>query len=401
MSRTTGMTSSMERVGSEYTREARGESMTAIEPVSLAGDPRTRDFLQFPEALYRQSPHWVCPLRIERRDFFDPKKNPFFANADVQLFLAKRDGRTVGRISAHVYHPHNVTHNEKTGFFGFFECENDYEIAGVLWDAARDWLKSRGMERMRGPANFTTNHEIGFLVEGFDSPPVVMMTYTMPYYLAFAERYGLTKAMDVYAYHGYSATGFDPRAERLIDRIKSRASATVRTIDMSHFAAEVATVKKIYNAAWSPNWGFVPMDDAEIDHMAKDLKQIIDPRIVLFVEVDGRPVGFSLALPDINQALIRLRGQLFPFGLIKLLWLLKVKKVCTRARIMVMGILPEYQKRGIDTILNFETYRRAREAGYAEGEMSWVLETNEQMIAVAENLGYTRYKTYRMYEVPL
>ena len=371
----------------------------AILPVERSEDRRS--FLTFPERLYRDNPNWVCPLRIERRDFFDRKKNPFFDNADVQLFIARRDDKVVGRVSAHIYHPHNRTHNEKTGFFGFFECENDFESAKALWDAARDWLRARGMDRMRGPANFTTNHEIGFLVEGFDQPPVIMMAYTMPYYLEFAERYGLTKAMDVYAYFGLSGTGFDPRAERLIDRIKTRANATVRTIDMSRFAEEVATVKTIYNAAWAPNWGFVPMNDAELNHMVKDLKQVIDPRILLFVEVDGKPVGFSLTLPDINQALIHLRGRLFPFGLIKLLWLLKVKKVCTRARIMAMGVLPEHQKRGIDTIMNFETYRRAREAGYVEGEMSWILETNEQMIAVAENLGYTRYKTHRMYEMPL
>lgn len=360
-----------------------------------------REFLFYPERLYTESPHWVNPLRIERRDFFDPKKNPFFDNAEVQLFIAKRDNRVIGRISAHVYHPHNQVHNEKTGFFGFFECVNDYDVAMALWDSARDWLKSRGMDRMRGPASFTTNHEVGFLVEGFDRPPVIMMTYTMPYYLEFAERYGLAKAMDVYAYHGLSATGFDPRAGKLIDRIRTRANATVRTINMSRFAEDVEHVKRIYNAAWAPNWGFVPMNDAELDHMAKDMKQIIDPRIVLFVEVEGKPIGFSLAVPDINQALIHLRGRLFPFGLIKLLWLLKVKKICTRARIMVMGVLPEYQKRGVDTIMNFETYRRAREAGYAEGEMSWVLETNVQMIAVAENLGYTRYKTYRLYEMPI
>ncbi len=360
-----------------------------------------REFLQYPERLYSDSPHWVCPLRIERRDFFDPKKNPFFDNAEVQLFVAKKADKVVGRISAHIYHPHNEVHNEKTGFFGFFECENDYEIARSLWDAAREWLRSRGMERMRGPANFTTNHEVGFLVVGFDRPPVIMMTYTMPYYIEFAERYGMAKAMDMYAYHGYSARGFDPRAERLVDRIKSRANATVRTINMSRFAEDVEHVKRIYNAAWAPNWGFVPMNGAELDHMAKDMKQIIDPRMVLFVEVEGKPVGFSLALPDINQALIHLKGRLFPFGLIKLLWLLKVKKVCTLARIMVMGVLPEFQKRGIDTIMNYETYRSGRDSGYAEGEMSWILETNEQMIAVAENLGYSRYKTYRMYEMPI
>lgn len=391
----------MTKVTSKATGSVAPASLIRIEPMAMQGASDKRAFLQFPESLYRQFPHWVCPLRIERRDFFDPKKNPFFDNAEVQLFLARREGKIVGRVSTHIYHPHNRTHNEKTGFFGFFECENDYEIARALWDAARDWLKSRGMERMRGPANFTTNHETGFLVEGFDSPPVVMMTYTMPYYLEFAERYGMVKAMDVYAYHGFAAAGFDPRAERIVERMRTRANAKVRTIDMSRFPEEVECVKTIYNAAWAPNWGFVPMNDAELDHMAKDLKQIIDPRIVLFVEVEGKPVGFSLALPDINQALIHLHGRLFPFGLIKLLWLLKVKKVCGRARIMVMGILPEYQKRGIDTILNFETWRRAHDAGYTEGEMSWVLETNDQMIAVAENLGYRRYKTYRIYEAPI
>ncbi|HWO58018.1 MAG TPA: N-acetyltransferase [bacterium] len=370
--------------------------------VAPADSRRDREeFLRFPEQLYARCPHWVCPLRAERRAFFDPRRNPFFANAEVQLFLARRDGQVVGRVSAHIYHPHNRTHNEKTGFFGFFECENNFETARALWDAARAWLAARGMTHMRGPANFTTNHEIGFLVDAFDHPPVIMMTYTMPYYLDFAERYGMVKAMDVYAYHTDDSRKFDDRAGRLVDRIRRRVGVTIRPIDMRRFDEEVDRVKIIYNGAWAPNWGFVPMDEAEFRHLGNELKQIIDPRIVLFAEVDGRPVGFSLALPDINQALIHVHGRLFPFGLFKLLWLTKVRKVCTRIRVLVMGILPEYQKRGIDTVLNYETDVRGRAAGYREAEMSWVLENNDEMNAVAKNLGYQRYKTYRIYEMAL
>jgi GNAT superfamily N-acetyltransferase len=368
--------------------------------ITTVETPKDRQaFLRFPETLYAGDPNFVCPLRIERRDFFDPKKNPFFDNSEVRLFLARKNGRVVGRVTAHVYFSHNRVHNEKTGFFGFFDCENDYAVAKALWDAAGAWLKERGMERMRGPANFTTNHEIGFVIDEFAAPPVVMMTYNPPYYLAFAEKYGMAKAMNFFAYLITDEIPFDPRSARLIERIRRRSHATIRALDMSRFDEEVENVKRVYNSAWLPNWGFVPMNDAEFRHMAKELKQIVDPRIVLFAEVDGKAVGFSLSLPDINQALVHLHGRLFPFGLVKLLWLLKVKKVCTRARVMVMGILPEYQKRGIDTLLHHETYMRGTAAGYHEGEMSWILESNTQMNAVAHNLGARLYRTYRMYEI--
>ncbi len=374
-------------------------SPVEIIPVTTAAEKKA--FLRLPERLYANDPHWVCPLRIERRDFFDPKKNPFFDNADVQLFLARRDGRCVGRITAHVYHRHNEVHNEKTGFFGFFECEKDYDIAEALYRQATQWLKDRGMERMRGPANFTTNHEIAFLVDGFDSPPVVMMTYNPPYYLEFAERFGLTKVMDFYAYYAHDSVPIPDRVSRLIERIRERSGATIRTINMTRFDDEVRLVKSIYDRAWAPNWGFVPMTDAEFFHLAKDLKQIVDPRLVYFAEVDGQPVGFSLALPDINQVLIHLKGRLLPFGLIKLLWLLKVRKTVSQVRVLVMGVLPEYQKRGIDNLLYHETYLRGPAAGYHAAETSWILETNDMMNRVAENLGHKRYKTYRMYEMPL
>jgi len=372
-----------------------------VDIIPVSSRDERRAFLRMPERLYAGDPHWVCPLRIERRDFMDPKKNPFFENADVQLFLALRSGQAAGRIAAHVYHNHNRTHNERTGFFGFFECENDYTIAESLLGRASAWLRERGMERMRGPANFTTNHEVGLLVDGYDSPPVVMMTYNPPYYPAFVERFGLKKVMDLYAYYAHDSNPIPDRVARLIERIRARSGATIRTLNMSKFGQEVQIIKSIYDRAWAPNWGFVPMTDAEFFHMAKDLKQIVDPRIVLIAEVEGVPVGFSLALPDINQVLIRLKGRLLPFGLIKLLWLTKVRKSIDQVRVLVMGVLPEYQKRGIDNILYHETYERGPAAGYHAAETSWILETNDMMNRVAENLGHKRYKTYRMYEMAL
>lgn len=370
-----------------------------VKPVASAAEEKL--FLRLPERLYADDPNWVCPLRIERRDFFNPKKNPFFDEADVQLFLAYRDERIVGRISAHLYPAHNRVHNETVGFFGFFDCENDYTIAEALLQAAAAWIRARGMTTMRGPANFTTNHEVGTLVEGFDRPPVVMMTYNPRYYPEFLERFGLAKAMDLYAYETDADNPPPERVARLIGRIRTRTRAQIRPINLSRFQDEVARVKSIYDRAWAPNWGFVPMSDREFAHTAKDMKQIVDPEIVLFADVDDETVGFSLALPDINQALIRLNGKLLPFGLLKLLWMTKVKKSIDGVRIILMGILPEYQKRGIDYLLYHETFEHGVKRGYRRGEMSWILENNEMMNSVLETLGHRRYKTYRIYDKSL
>lgn len=374
-------------------------SSISVRPVKTAGDRRT--FRRLPERLYRDDPHWVCPLRMERRDFFDQAKNPFFADAEVELFLAEHDGRAVGRISAHIYPAHNRTHNEKTGFFGFFDCELEYDIAATLWDSARAWLAQRGMKRMRGPANFTTNHEAGMLIDGFDRPPMIMMPYNPSKYPEFAERYGFAKAMDLYAYLAQDSTPLPERVVRIVERIRARSGVVVRPIRMRQFDEEVRTIKAIYDAAWAPNWGFVPMTEEEFFHMAKDLKMIVDPRIVLVATVDGRPVGFSLALPDINQVLIRLHGRLFPFGLLKLVWWTKIQRRIDQMRVLAMGILPEYHGRGIDQLLHFETRQRGVAAGYHTAELSWVLETNTLMKAVSESLGHSRYKTYRIYDLPL
>jgi GNAT superfamily N-acetyltransferase len=358
-------------------------------------------FLKLPARIHRGNPCWVNPLLVERREFFDRRKNPFFNHADVALYLAYKDGVPVGRISAHISHTHNEYHQEKTGFFGFFETIDDYAVAESLLQTAVDWVREKGMERARGPMNFTTNHETGLLVDGFDRPPVIMMSYNPKYYPEFFERFGLAKAMDLYAYYGTARQQIPERVTRVIERVKKRSRCTIRAIDFDNFDREIAAIKEIYNGAWADNWGFVPLTDEEFDFTAKDMKKIADPELILIAEDNGRAVGFSMGLPDFNQVLIRLNGRMLPFGLLKLLWLTKVRRVINGLRVVTMGILPEYRKRGLDNIFYLETFNRGVARGYRWGEFSWVLENNRLMNRVPENLGYQRYKTYRVYDYTL
>jgi len=371
----------------------------SIRPVETKSD--LKSFIKVPERLYRGDPYWVPPLLVERKEFFDRQKNPFFKHAEVALFLAFKDGIPVGRISAHISFAHNKYHHEKTGFFGFFEAVDDYAVAERLLQTAVDWHRGKGMDRVRGPANFTTNHEVGLLIDGFDRPPVIMMTYNPEYYVRFVEKFGFVKAMDLYAYYTDDRNPMPERVIRVIDRVKKRSGCTFRSLDFGNFAREVAAIKEVYNRAWENNWGFVPLSDEEFDFTAKDLKKIADPDLILIAEDGGRPVGFSLALPDFNQVLIELNGRLLPFGMLKLLWLTKVRRVTDGVRVLMMGMLPEYQKRGLDNIFYYETFERGTKRGYRWGEFSWVLENNEMMNRVAQNLGHTRYKTYRMYDYDL
>ncbi len=376
----------------------------SVTPIDIRPVESSRDlmrFLKVPYTIYRNDPNWVAPLLAERKEFFDREKNPFFKHADVQLFIAWRDNRPVGRISAQISHTHNSFHQEKTGFFGFFESVDDYSVAEKLLQTAVDWVHRQGMDRVRGPMNFTTNHDVGLLVDGYDRPPVFMMTYNPRYYAEFLEKFGFAKAMDLYAYYGTAAQGIPPRLMRVIEHVKKRSGCTIRAIDFANFKREVAAVKEVYNGAWAANWGFVPLSDEEFDFTAKDMKKIADPELILIAEDNGRPVGFSMALPDINQVLIKLNGRLLPFGLLKLLWLTKVRRITDGIRVITMGFLPEYQKRGLDNVLYLETFKRGVDLGYRWAETSWILENNEMMNRVAENLGYDRYKTYRIYDYEL
>ena len=357
------------------------------------------EFIKFPWKIYKDNKNWVPPLIMERKDFFNKDKNPFFKHAEVVFYLAEKNEKIAGRIAGIVNHNHIEFQNEKAGFFGFFECVEDYEVAKILLDTVRNWSKSKGMEIMRGPANFSSNEEWGFFLKGFDSPPVFMMSYNPKYYLDFMERYGMRKAKDLYAYFIDKNSPPPQRVVRMAERIKQKGEITIRSVSMKNLKNEAKKIKAIYNSAWSKNWGFIPMTDEEFDHMGDGLKKIVDPNLVFIAEVDGKPAGFSLAVPNINQVLRKINGKLFPFGLFKLLWHTKIKNKINGLRIITMGVVPEFQKRGIDTLFYVETYNVGVKRGYSWAEMSWVLEDNVKMNRVLDLLGAKLYKKYRIYEI--
>jgi hypothetical protein len=355
-------------------------------------------FVKFPYHHYKKDPNWVPPLLMDQKVLLNPQKHPFYEHAKTQLFLAMKEGRVTGRIAAIVDDKHNEFQEERTGFFGFFETTEDYEIAEKLLSSARLWVKEHGMKTFRGPVNPSQNEDCGLLIDAFDSPPVLMMTYNPPYYIDFIERFGLKKAMDLYAYYIDDKSGPPEKLVRVAEAVRERENLTVRPINMKDFDNEAKKVWTIYNKAWSKNWGFVPMTEPEFNHLAKNLKQIVVPDIALMAEINEEPIGFSLSLPDLNKALIHTNGRLLPFGLIKLLWF--SRKIDT-IRIIIMGVIHEYQKRGIDAIFYLDTWRNAVKKGYWRGEMSWILENNDMMNRAARMLGGRIYKTYRMYEMQL
>lgn len=360
-----------------------------------------RYFIRFPWKIYKNDKNWVPPLITERKGFLDKDKNPFFKHAEVVFYLAQKNKEIVGRIAGIVNHNHIEFQKEKAGFFGFFECVEDYEVAEALLDEVRNWLKSKGMEIMRGPANFSSNEEWGFLLEGFDTPPVFMMSYNPKYYLDFVESYGMRKAKDLYAYFIDKSSPPPERVVKMAENIKQKEQIKIHNVNMKHLKNEVEKIKAIYNSAWSQNWGFIPMTDEEFDHMVKGLKQIVDPHLVFIAEVEGKPAGFSLALPDVNQVLHKINGRLFPLGLFKLLWHTKIKNKINGVRIITMGVVPEFQKRGIDTVFYVETYNVGVRRGYTWAELSWVLEDNVKMNRVLNLLGAKLYKKYRICEIKI
>jgi hypothetical protein len=364
-----------------------------------------REFLNLPYRLYRDHPYFVPQLRMAQKDILNTRKHPVYKTTDVEKFLALRDGKVVGRIMAILNRAHNEFHEERAGFFGFFECEKDPEAANRLFAAAKGWLQARGADIMRGPTSPSTNYECGLLVEGFDQSPTVMMPYNFAYYAELIEASGLKKAMDLYAYAtGVASFNHSEKLKRVADRLKSKYRITLRTVNLKEFEREVEIIREIYNDAWSRNWGFVPVNEEEFKHLAKDLKQIVAPEVVFIaehVEEDGskRPVGFFLAVPDLNLALKRVKdGRLLPFGLLKLLW--HSRKIGF-IRIITLGIIKEFQPLGIAAVFYDEIYRRAVTGRYKDGEMSWVLENNVMMKRSAELIGGKISKVYRIYETAL
>jgi GNAT superfamily N-acetyltransferase len=378
-----------------------------IQLVQSAAD-RMR-FIRFPWQVYRgpqRDPHWVPPLLSERKAYFDPARGPYYNHADVQLFLAWRGAGMVGTIAAHINHLHNRTHGEHIGFFGFFEVLDDAEAAQALLAAAAEWVRERGYHAIRGPMNFSINDECGLLIEGFDDMPAAMMTYNPPRYIDYVERAGFQKTIDLYAWI-VSADAFDSRRDargrpsklaRVASNVMQKTEISFRQPDMADFAAEVERAWNIYNAAWARNWGAIPMTRAEFQHLTSSFKPFLDPDLMLFAEIDGRPVGMLIAIPDINYPLLHMNGRLWPFGWAKFLW---YKRQIRRLRVIVMGVLPEYRLRGIDAVLYQKVKEQGISRGYTSAEMSWILETNDVMNNTIAMLGGRRYKTYRIYDLPL
>jgi GNAT superfamily N-acetyltransferase len=367
----------------------------SIHPVESRKD--LLQFIRFPRRLYRDSPWYVPHLEFERKSFFNPAKNPFFDHAEAALFLLRSpDGGIAGRISAQVDLNYINFHGEKTGLFGFFDSVEDPGTAQALFEAAETFLRSKGMSRIVGPMSFTTNDEVGVLVRGFDSHPYLMMPYNFPYYDSLLRSCGLEKASDLYAYtFDYSLGEVPDFIRRVNERLRRSTRIHTRMLDMKHFGRELELVKKIYNSAWEENWGFVPMTDAEIDHMASTLKPLVDPRLVHFVFVDDEPAGLFLALPDYNQVLRKLEGRLFPFGFVKLLM---GRRKIDRLRVLVMGVVKKYRRLGLETVLLHEIYAQGPKFRYRGGELSWILEGNAITNRICSRIGGPPYRTYRIYQ---
>lgn len=347
---------------------------------------------------YRNDPHWVAPLKFDRKKLLNTAKNPFYKHSDIQLFLAEDGGRVVGRIAAISNDNHNSTHEDNAGFFGFFECENKQETANALLRAAEEWLRGKGKDEVRGPVNPSMNDECAMLVDGFDQPAVVLMPYNPPYYPELLEKAGYAKAKDLYAYLLDQRDYRSPQLERMQELLRKRYNFTIREVNFKNkkqFEKDVQTIKDIYNTAWERNWGFVKMTDEEFDFLAADLKQVADQRYTFFVESDGKTAGFILALPDINQCLIHNKGG----GLLGGAWhLLTKKKNISLLRIIVLGVLPEFRRTGADAVMYYEVGKRGLPNGITHGEASWVLEDNTTMVqALSRAMKGKHYKTYRIY----
>jgi GNAT superfamily N-acetyltransferase len=353
------------------------------------------EFVDFPYRLYRDDPYWVPPLRIAVHELLDRARHPFYRNADAEFFLARSNQRVVGRIAAIIDRNHNRVHEENAGFFGFFEAVDDPAVAAALLHRAREWTAARGANLLRGPVNPSTNYECGMLVEGFDSSPMIMMPYNPAYYPALVEQAGLRKAKDLLAYISHSGKIDLHKIARIAAKVTAKHQVTVRPIDMKNFAADVERVWEVYGAAWSRNWGYIPMSREEFFLMAKEMKQILKPDLVLIGEVAGRVVGFALALPDVNQALKPAGGKLFPTGLLKILYYQRLVK---SVRVLALGVVEEYRAAGLGAAFYATLVQNARKLGFGDCEMSWVLEDNVMMNRSIEVMGAKRYKNYRIYE---
>ncbi|MEX0773214.1 MAG: hypothetical protein WEB89_03880 [Balneolales bacterium] len=362
----------------------------------VENDHHFTDFLRFPHKLYKNDENWIAPLHHQQKHLVDRRKNPFYNNADADFFIAKQGDEVIGRIAAIDNKAYNRYNKTNVGFFGFFECVNNQFAADLLFKVARDWIEERGLTTILGPTCPGMLDEIGILVDGFDKKPSIMMPYSKPWYDDLLKGAGFEKAMDLFAYTVDKDTikleRFD-RAQKII--MERMPGLKIRPMNMRNFKSEVNIIHELFNKAWANNWGFYEISKKEFESLGKELKMIMDIDIAHVAEVDGVPVGFSIALPDLNQALQHLDGSLLPTGIFKLLF---YRRKINAIRSALMGIIPEYQGRGIDALLHRQAIENGLKKGYVSSELGWLLETNTHIIRVAEKLGGSRSKTYRLYQ---
>jgi len=366
----------------------------AIEPVE--NESALRAFVRLPERLYRGDPHWVPPLRRDERARLS-RSNPFFAHAEVRLFLARRDGEVVGRIAAIVDRWHLERWRDGAGFFGFFEAVDDEAVARSLFEAVRGWLRPQGLRVMRGPFNPSTNDMCGVLTEGFELPPRIMMPYNPSYYPRLFERAGLRSTHELLAYEVQTPPSLPEAIGRVAEAARNRG-VRVRCLNPKRLGEEAERFRQVYNAAWAENWGFVPMSEGEAEWMASQLRQVLVSELALFAECGGRPVGFFLGLPDLNPALRVLGGRITPWGLLR--FLLARRRV-DMVRVILLGVLPQHRRRGVEALLLQQGHEALRRLGYRGAEVGWILEENVVTRHTTERWNARLVKRYALYEAAL
>ncbi|WP_245586353.1 hypothetical protein [Olivibacter sitiensis] len=376
-------------------------SITKTDIVEVTSKKQLAIYIDFPHELYKNDKNYVPELFIAQQDILSPGKHPFFKHSQMQLFLAYQGSKVVGRVAAIYNVNHNAFAGTNDGFFGFFDTINDQDVVNALLDASSKWMKERGVNRMVGPVNLSTNDTCGLLIEGFDSPPVIMMPYNAPYYKDLLEKYGLSKQTDLYAYI-IRRNKINERSVRLLEVLEGRLKRSdiiIRKIDAKNLKKEIPKIKELYNKAWDKNLGFVPFTDEEFDHVAKDLSLLLDPDYCIIAEQNGKMVGFALGIPDINQILIKIKkGRLLPTGIFKLLF---GRKKIDGVRVLMLGVLEGYRKLGIEACLYGHLIRNGISKNIRYAECSWMLEQNYLMNRAIEQINGELYKRYRIFEKPI
>jgi hypothetical protein len=359
-----------------------------------------RDFLGVVETIYAGDPCYVRPLDMDVGDRLDPKKNPFFEHGEAAAWVAYRGGRAVGRVSASLCRLHLERHGDGAGFFGFFDTVEDQDVAGALLDEAAGWLRRKGLRRMRGPFSLSINEECGLLVEGFDTPPMVMMPHHLSYQGALAEGAGLAKCKDLFAWR-YRIGEVPVRAQRAHDEVAAMPEVLTRTIDLGHLERDVHLIMDVFNDAWSDNWGFVPATESELRKLASDLRLIAMPEITRMTFIDGEIAAVALGLPNVNELIRDAGGQLLPLGAARMLWRLRVRGPRS-ARLVILGIRKKYRSvrryGGLSAYLYVSMNHSSHLLGMRTGELGWTLEDNAPINVGIRLMGGEIYKRYRIYE---